>query len=159
MNQNYRQPNVQVLRECLKGIAEDLPRILRQLQDANNNTQKLLVEMEERMNERMDKLEAKIELNNRVAHARTLNSIVECASDPLYPLPYPSGTLPAANEFPATLGDFKDLTGDALSELIVRYKIKDANDIPDDVEARRGLVAEHFAIVPWYTSPEPQVLD
>ncbi|KDN47698.1 hypothetical protein RSAG8_03488, partial [Rhizoctonia solani AG-8 WAC10335] len=95
---------------------------------------------------RLEKIEKRIELSNRVGRARVINSHGRRETDILYPVPLPNGDEVPAGQLPATIRGFFRLTDQALRDWIVEYELASPDDVPETAVEKRRVLADHFGI-------------
>ncbi|KAL5640000.1 hypothetical protein ACGC1H_007339 [Rhizoctonia solani] len=101
------------------------------LRAMENRLSEKIIQSEQRMIARIDQLSGRVDrleqtlvVNDMKALARALNSSAICGAIPLYPLPLPSGAPIPESQFPATFGDFRQLEGAPLLELLQLYQLE-----------------------------------
>ncbi|KEP49293.1 hypothetical protein V565_103590, partial [Rhizoctonia solani 123E] len=72
----------------------------------------------EGMDEWIDDMQTRIAIDNRIAHARTLNSCITQDRAELTSIPLEDGQIPDANQVPATFGQLRMMSRPELTRLI-----------------------------------------
>ncbi|CEL64070.1 hypothetical protein RSOLAG1IB_11054 [Rhizoctonia solani AG-1 IB] len=96
------------------------------------------------LNGRVDILTQVVQVNERNGHARALNASVRDEFSPLTPLVRSNGEQLPPDLFPATCREFRDLTGQRLTELLNQYELN--VPIGTLLVDRRRRLAQHCAV-------------
>ncbi|KAG8714206.1 hypothetical protein FRC08_012237 [Ceratobasidium sp. 394] len=90
------------------------------------------------------RLMARIEYNNRLVHARALDSSAVISDARIHPLPLPNGDNPPPGALPAAIDALRRLEGPALADLLELYGLP-----PQAQVAQRGRVLAGYFGVQW----------
>ncbi|CUA66587.1 hypothetical protein RSOLAG22IIIB_00027 [Rhizoctonia solani] len=100
------------------------------------------------LNERLERMEKRIELCGRTAYARTSNSNIRGFRQPLHPISLPNGDDVPKGQFPLNQGDFFELTDQSASNLIALYGLVIPDGVPESTGTKLKILADHIGL-PW----------